>query len=600
MKKVFDGFVALQGGMNGGTISNRVPPSQYAMGVNITCRNGLISTRPPFIEIELESEIEGAVQNIQTGKFQGMTSYEYEGTSYIVFAVNGSVYLIDPVTETITDVTAVPGTFLETEDRLHFCQCERYMVVQDGTNIPLIIEGTASRKADQVGSDEVPTGTVMAYCHGRLFVKTDFNRILAGNIHKPNTVTDVLVFTETDYLAGGGGLYTPADIGQIIAMTWAQAYGEATGQGPLMVMCERGIASFNVSVPRLQWQDLPIMRIEPSGNGCASELCVVKMNEDLLFMSWAGIQDFALLNVEVASAHRVTNLNTEVLPFVKMETRSLRQFSHGVKFDDRLLYTSIGEEVTALNTEGSEVTDYRFRGLIALDFAPINGIASLGETRRPAYDGIWTGVHPMGLAVGIFEHDERCYVMGKDNDGINHLYELMKEQGDDKGNIQIECKLYTRGMYYIDYTGEHPQPVPYHMKRMIDGFLWINSFEGDVDFVLSSCPDNSIVFHEISTISVSAPMVTSDAPPVSGSAQPRAKEPFPAFKSSECEYITGRNAITGFEFQYLIEWAGIANLERLALSAEMSMERKALDCSTTTKVLTGTAPDNFDYDVEGD
>lgn len=595
--KVFDGHVSLQGGMNGGTISNMIPDNQYHLGVNITCRNGLVGTRPPFTEIEIESDIEGAVQNITTGKFQGMYFYEYEGTGYIAYAMNGAVYLIDPVSQTIWDMTAVPGRFNQYVDRLHFVQAERYLIVQDGLNLALICTGTASRKAIPA-SNEIPTGTVMAYCHGRIFVKTGPNQFEAGNIHMPNTVTNVLVFTENVYLSGGGAIFTPADLGEITSLSWAQAYGEATGEGPLLAMCERGIASFAVSTPRDQWQDLPIMRIEPAGNGCASEFCTVRMNEDLLFMSWYGIQDFSLLNVEVASQHRMTNLNTEVMPFVLQETRWMRPFAHGTKFDDRFLYTSIGEMVTALDDEGEEVVDYRFKGLVALDFAPINGIASLGEVRRPSYDGIWTGVHPMGIASGVFDYEERCYVFGKDDDGINHLYELNKTQGHDKGYIPIQCKLYSRGMPFIAYDKDYPRPVPQYFKTLYDAYLWIYSFRENVDFVLSACPDKSIHFHELSTISLAAPMVDTDPPYDVGNMQPRAKAPFPAFSREECEMISGRNARSGFEFQFLLEWAGVANIERFMIAADANMERKEFECGDNTKILTGTPPDNFDYDVE--
>lgn len=597
--QVFDGFSSLQGGMNGGVLSTQINENQYSLGVNVTCRDGVLSTRPPFIEIALSSDIEGAIDNIQTGKFQGMTYYQHGNNAYIVFAFNGYVYLLDPVGSTIWDMTAVPGAFDQTVDRLHYCQVEEYLVVQDGINVPLIIDDTASRKAVQGAPDfEVPTGTVMAYCQGRLFIKTTDRGFVAGNINMPNTPGNVLIFTETEYLAGGGAFFVPADMGNIISMTWSQSYGEATGEGPLIVMCERGIASYMVSVPRLQWQDMPIMKIEPAGNGCASEFCTVRMNEDLLFMSWIGIQDFKLLNVESASHHRMTNLNTEVKPFVDLETRSLLPFTHATKFDDRFLYTSIGETVTALNLSGVEVDDYRFQGLVALDFAPTNGIASMGQTLRPSYDGIWTGVHPAGVSSGIFDFEERCYVVGKDNSGRNHLYELMKDQGYDKGNIPIECRLYMRGMPFIAYDKEYPRPVPQHFKTLIDGSLWIVSFRDDISFVLSVCPDHTVHFHELSTIRVNAPMVETVSPFTAGSMQSRPKQPFPAFKKNECEQVSGRNVTVGFEFQFLLTWAGIANIAKFMISADAHREVKNFECGLNETVLTDAPPDDFTYDIE--
>jgi hypothetical protein len=591
--KVFDGLTTQQEGMNAGTLASLIGENQFHMGVNITCRNGVVGTRPPFIEVVLESGIPGAIQNITTGKFQGMYTYQYEDTTYIAFGVNGYVYLIDPIAGAIYDMSSGPGLFNQYVDRLHFCQVEKYLVVQDGISVPLIIEDTASRAAVQTPPDlEVPTGTIMAYCHGRLFVKTGVREFIAGDINQPATPTAVLKFSETEYLAGGGAFFTPADMGDITAMSWAQAFGEATGEGPLMVMCQRGICSYKVSVPRLNWQDMPIMRIEPGGNGCASEYCVVRMNEDLLFRSWHGIQDFKLLSVEAATHHRMTNLNTEVKPFLDLEDPQLIQFSHGAKFDDRFLYTAIGETVTALDRSGEPSEDYRFAGLISLDFATFNGLASLGATLKPAYDGIWTGVHPMGLASGVFQYEEMCFVFGKDDNGFNHLYRLMDTLGNDKGNIPIECKFYTRTLSFMAYDKEYPRPVPQMHKTLLDASLWLVHLENAIAFALSAAPDNFVDFQELSTIRVNADM--SDG----GQPQVRAKLPFPAFTKGACDRVSRRNINTGFEFQFLVEWAGVAQISKFMIAAEANTEVEKFECGLEDIRFTETGPDNFSYDIE--
>jgi len=596
--QVYDGFTSLVGGMNSGVKNTDIQHNQFARGINITCRDGEIGTRPPFLEIELESEVEGAVEKIQRGKFQGMYTYQYGTDTYIAFAISGSVYIMDPVAGTIADATAVPGLMSETVDRMHFCQAEQYLVVQDGTNGPMIVEGpAASRKAVQAAPDsEVPTGTIMAYCHGRLFIKTTDRGFIAGDINKPNSATDVLRFRETEYLAGGGAFFTPANLGNITAMTWAQAYGTATGQGPLVVMCEWGWCSYAVYHPRLDWQDVSIMKIE-GGTGCATEYGVTRMNEDLLFVGWNGLEDMALISSEAATAHRMTNLNTEVEYFAETEV-SYRRFSCAARFDNRLLYTAIGETVDAEDNSGDPIDDYRYAGLVALDFIPRDGISSLGKTKLPAYDGLWTGVHPMGLASGIFNYDEHCYVLGKDDDGVNHLYRLMKEQGHDKETIPIECALYTRGMPFVDYESDNPRPIPYMEKKLYDGHLWISESQEELDIMLSVCPDFSVVFHDLSTIQITAPMTLTVHPFTDGYPQPRPKEKWPAFMETSCEMVTGRAANTGFHLQFCISWAGILKFHRFDISAKAHMEAPRPDCDRRNVVLTGPAPDDYSYDVE--
>ena len=64
---------------------------------------------------------------------------------------------------------------------MFFTQAENFLIVQDGINAALIIEGTTGRNADP-DENEVVTGTIMSYGHGRLFVKTGPRTFKAGDI----------------------------------------------------------------------------------------------------------------------------------------------------------------------------------------------------------------------------------------------------------------------------------------------------------------------------------------------------------------------------------------------------------------------------------
>ena len=598
--KATDGFASLQGGMNGGVLNTAIPFNQYAKGINVTCRNGVLGTRPRVVEVDVVPD-GSAAECIAHGKFQGSYTYQYQDTTFIAFGMNGRIFLIDPVAEVIYDMTSVIGAMSSTVDRLHFCQAHTYLVVQDGTNLATIIESTAARKA-VAADDEVPIGTIMAYVHGRLFIKTGDRQFVAGNILLPNDPGSVLVFTETEYLAGGTALFIPVDLGNITGMTWAQNYGEATGDGPLIVMCDRGMVSYRVSVPRMQWQDMPIMKIEPGGNGNASEYGVVRFNEDLLFMSWNGLQDFALLSTENATKHRLTNLDSEIAPLLALEDPKTRRLVSACKFDDRLLYTALCEPTTAAGERGETLEDFRFTGLISLDYAPSNGIASMGQISKPAYDGIWTGFHPMGLSSGIFDYEEMCFVFGKDDEGVNHLYRLMKEQGPDvslaKGAIPVQSRVYTRGMPFVVFDNGNSISMQAYEKQLRSAYLNIVSFFGSLDIGLYSCPDFSVRFNEISRIRVTAPEAESGYPFAVGRMQCRPKEKFPAFNQHVCQPVSGKLAVRGFEFQFLLTWSGVLNVSRFAIEAEARMEISSLECGTNTQVLLDTDPEDLSYDIE--
>lgn len=590
---VYDGFVTLQRGMNGGVLSTQIHEQQYAKGINVTCRNGAIATRPPFMEIELDMDS----TSIETGHFQGMAYYEHRDTAYVIFGFNGSVYSYEPITGLLSDLTATAGRFNQYVDRLHFVQVEEYFIVQDGVNLALIVEGTIGRKAVP-GDDEVPTGTVMAYCHGRLFVKTDNRIFLAGDINLPNDPTAVLKFIETEYLSNGGAFFIPADKGNIVSMTWMQAYEDATGEGDLMVLCERGIASYHVSAPRMNWVDMPLMKLQPSGKGCASEFATIKLNEDILFMGWEGLQDFALISAESSRSNRLTNLDREVKPFIDLETQWLLPYTSAAAFDGRVLYTAIGELATSIDEDGDGINDHRFKGLIALDFETMDGISTMGETLRPSFDGIWTGANPIGIISGLFDRQEKCFVFGKDDDGINHFYELKKQQGLDNGDTAIECRLYTRSMPFVDHNGDFPKPVPYREKKLIDGSLWVTSFSNDITFTLHTIPDFSVHPHEIGHTHINANMVQTVPPFEGGNNQARAKSEFSAFEHNDCELVSGRIITTGFEFQFLLTWTGVATISKLMLTADSGRGVNKPECGTVTKILTGTPPDDFGYDME--
>lgn len=587
MLQVFDGFTNLKGGMNGGELSSTLPDTQFSKGINITCRGGKISTRPAVVEITLQSDITGAVSRITTGKFQGSYFYKPGNTGYIAFAVSGSVYLMNPETQAIYDMTTSPGAFNEYADRLHFCQVERYLIVQDGSSTALVISGTSSRKAV---AGEVPIGSVMAYGHGRLFVKTGEREFKAGKIVKAIDITSVLKFTETDYFAGGGAFSTPADFGPITGMRFTHHYGTGTGNGPLVVFCEYGKCSYDVSVSRTTWQDVPIASIEP-GDGATNDASIVAFNEDLLFCSWNGLQDFALLSTEAAKTHRMTSLVKEIDPFFAQETKSHMQFISACRFDNRYLFTIIGEQVTALDTNGEATFDYRFKGLASLDYSVMDGITSLGETLKPAYDGLWTGFNPMGIISGIFDHDERCFIFGKDNDGTNHLYELTKTPAADNGVVPINCRLYTRAMPFVAYDQQYPRQVPFMHKTVLSANIWLSNILGEVEFKLYMRPEMSGAFGLVSTLNVSAPATTG------AHSQTRAKARFPHFNEDVATTDQGSLVNRGFEVECCIEWDGVAEISRLGLEAAASDDIPRFDCLEQINALTDVERSDYDYDI---
>ena len=60
--KATDGFASLQGGMNGGVLNTAIPFNQCAKGINVTCRNGVLGTRPRVVEVDVVMKLLGCVE----------------------------------------------------------------------------------------------------------------------------------------------------------------------------------------------------------------------------------------------------------------------------------------------------------------------------------------------------------------------------------------------------------------------------------------------------------------------------------------------------------------------------------------------------------
>jgi hypothetical protein len=153
-------------------------------------------------------------------------------------------------------------------------------------------------------------------------------------------------------------------------------------------------------------------------------------------------------------------------------------------------------------------------------------------------------------------------------------------------------------MPFVAYDKDYPRPVPHFLKALLDANLWISSYQDEIAFTLASSPDYSLFFGEISTIRLNAPMQQTVSPFATGHPQSRAKALFPALKTTECEHVTGDSVLKGFEFQFLLTWAGIANISKFMISAEASREVKRFGCDYTPTPLIGDLPDDFDYDIE--
>jgi hypothetical protein len=118
-QRISDGFLTLERGIDAGKSPNLLPRNQASFAVNVTMRGGYVKTRPGFKNIPLvftancKWKAEEMQQNFKTGTYHGVYNYNFRGNNYLVCAVGGSVYKIDPRVRPIQKKQWLTGNAVE-------------------------------------------------------------------------------------------------------------------------------------------------------------------------------------------------------------------------------------------------------------------------------------------------------------------------------------------------------------------------------------------------------------------------------------------------------------------------------------------------------
>lgn len=196
---VYDGQYDWRRGMDSSLAPQISDPTSVRMGINVTFRGGRAKTRPGFQQIFLtdDPDYPGSLALFSTGRdssnnktgnyFQGAFFYvnKTDPTKSCLIACSGGyVFRIRPVEGyvarlPVSEYTIIDasGTFRwDSTRKVYFCQAERFLVIQNGLDKPLMFDGEVLHQVG-VGSSgtigaisSVPVGTFMAYGQGRLYV----------------------------------------------------------------------------------------------------------------------------------------------------------------------------------------------------------------------------------------------------------------------------------------------------------------------------------------------------------------------------------------------------------------------------------------------
>lgn len=485
--------------------------------------------------------------------------------------INDEKYTITKVSGnavTVTNINAVPGISLPVNTVFSYAdansssnpvcwmvQVEHNFIVQDGKSRAMIYDGS-SRRSD-ITKNEVPTGTVMAYGMGRLWVATTPRTFVAGDIN--NGPTGPLLFTENDYIAEGGAFAVPSDIGAISGMVFLPSLDTSFGQGPLLVFTQNAIFSVNAPVEREAWRVVtnPIQTVSLNKYGTTSQFSIQAINGDLFYRSLDGARSFILARREFGTWGNVP-ISRE-MSRVMDDDRNLLKYVSSVLFDNRWLFTVGGSP---------DRTGAYFQGIGVLDF---DVLSSIGRKMDPIYEGVWTGLRVTRLLAGTVRDVDRCFAFSVNSDGENELWEITKNARFDEDGCKIPSLIETRSML----NGSE-----FELTRLRNLDLWLADLVGEVDWTVKYRPDQYPCWFSWDTFTETQTGRDCGVGTVASCWTPTEYKPgYRTRKTLQeptqiCETNDDKPSDFGYEFQLRIEWNGHAAIRKLMLINEEVQEPK--------------------------
>lgn len=465
--KFSDATLSFGGGQNAGLIPTQIDPDQYEKGINIITNKGVASARPPFIHQDITVVTVGKVYDrtyqeiFKTGKVQGFSPFSGLIGNVIIIVISGIIFSYN-YNDNKVSVLKLPNNdrLNQYTRKINISQAGRFLVLYDYPNRPVIIDPTGKGHRSSTKDYEVPVSVNGAYNSNRLFIADDGVDFGAsdpvGNKLTPDApVTFVESLAPAQAFTGDFySLGTANPSSRIVAMGFLQVTDESLLNGPLFLATNDSIYLAKTNQPRENWASGWITQKDSSGfttlflpTGMAGAKSFVNVNSDLFFMSPNGdIYSVFTARDRNKGAWDNAPISNEVNNWLKGFDPSLRSLSSMAFFQNRVLTTVGPYRTVAKDLFNNDVVDFTHKGIISLNN---DNISFIRKRPAPAWDGLWTGINP----IDICTIGNRCFVIAKDADSFNSIYEIGKVKGYDvlsKNQIkQIKSRVYTRA-----YTGQ--------------------------------------------------------------------------------------------------------------------------------------------------
>lgn len=523
-------------GAHGGLHPAALPGGYFAQGLNLSVRGGFARTRPRFKTL-------GSLED--AGDFKGVGVYSLNEGDELYVGVGKTVHIFD------LETLAWTGSFaFETEtDQMYFVQSDRFFIVQNGVDRPWFIHrGEFQRRANPDGDAEreLPTGTIMAYAHGRTFVVPSFlyddagavtttsgkPYWLAGDIMLPLNPENVLKVTEDTYWQTGGATALPFESGFITGLAVLHnAASSGTGLGALLAFGRGGVSAYVVSAGRADWKDLDFSQVLFTGAGTESPKAIVPVNDDLIFRAVDGIRSLRVSTQQAsgsAGSWSIKPMSFEVDHRLSMDAPADMPYVTSTFADNRFLITSAGRHGD------------HFHGIIALDTLVSS---TLTQSTPPAYNDLWVS-KPMGAVTTARKAKNPIPIAITEGNGGYIVATLSDEEKLDFGTEYPKCRLYTRAY----------SPKTMERIKLLYADLIFRDIDGPITAQVYYRSDQYARWTPCSgVLNVSAGTT-------------RSHTRFSAAISGCRE--DGSPPNVGHSIQLCIEWDGVATLERVGVTME--------------------------------
>lgn len=408
------------------------------------------------------------------------------GFTYSVVSTATPIITVENVDAPVGNVVAGKAVIIldvnsTINGRAWLTQGKGFLFIQDGQARCIIFDGTKAFRSD-VTKRQVPTGTVMKYGKGRLWVAVNGDEFVASDLVRGGSGTAqygfldaILYFTENALIAGGGAFSVELESGKITAMEFMPVLDTSTGVGPLIVFTERAAFSVNVPFLRSDWALMtsPLQTIVLTGNGATSAYAAVAgSNSDLFFRARDGWRSLVLAIREFQNSWGNTPISSELSFVLDKDDEVLLRYASAIQFKNRLWFT-----VSPKPLPEKEQGAYH-DGMATLDFHPIS---NMRQKSPPTYDGVHAGIKPTLLFKGIIGGRERAFVWALNEDNHNELWEISKDEPFDNKDRRTKGFIETRSYSFQN---------PLELKRLEGVEIYVKGVKGRVDFKLFYKPDD--------------------------------------------------------------------------------------------------------------